>query len=136
MHTNGTGKLCYTRYRGLDFLSGSYDKVGKLVDYDNDIGHEVMSVFRVKPVVEELLVVFLDVAGTGFLQQIVAGVHHHAQSLERFHNFLDIGDNRFLFVFLVGSHEMVGYRGINAEFHLLWVYQNKLQSVGMLLVKQ
>ena len=95
-----------------------------------------MSVFGTEPVVEEFGVVFFDVSCSGFLEQVVAAVHQHAESVQGLDYFRGVGDDRFVHVLVQRSHEMVGYGTIDAEFHLLRVDEHELQLVGMFLVEQ
>ena len=67
MDTHGTRFLGDTGNRCLDFLTGCHDQVAELVNDDNDIGQELMSLFRIQLPVDELLVVFLDLADVAAL---------------------------------------------------------------------
>ena len=95
-----------------------------------------MAVVRVKMSAEEFLVIFLDIACSGFLQEVVAAVHESAQSFQGLDNHLSVGDDRLVYGLVYGCHEVVGYGGIYAELHLLRVNEHKLQLVGVLLVEQ
>ena len=72
---DGTGQLGDTCDGQFHLLAGGHDEVAKLIDDDDDIRHVLMAVVGVQLTVDELLVVFLDVAGLGHLQQVVARVH-------------------------------------------------------------
>ena len=77
----GTGLLGDTCHRSLDFFACSHNQVGKLVDYHHDVRHEVVAVFGIEFVIGEFLVVFHNIAHTGFAQQSIALVHQHAQGV-------------------------------------------------------
>ena len=132
---HGTGQLGDTGDGELYLLAGGHDEVAELVDNHHYVGHVLMAVGQTQLAVHKLAVVFLDVARTGFLQQVVAGVHQHAKALQRANHLRHIGDDG-LVVIVHRSHEMVGDGGVDVELHLLRVYQHKLQLVGVLLVEQ
>ena len=93
-----------------------------------------MSVFGVQLAVAELLVVFLQIAGAGFLQQVVAAVHLYAEALQRVHHFLNVCDDGLVVLVLYLRQEMIDYGCIDAEFHLLRVNHYQLQFCRVLLI--
>ena len=136
MHADGTSQLCDTGDRYLYLLSCRDDEVGKLVDDDDDVWHKLMTVVRVKMSAEELLVVFLDIACSCFLQKVVASVHESTKTFQGLDNLLRVGNNRLVHVLVDGSHEVVGDRCIDTELYLLRIYKHKLQFVWMFLVEK
>ena len=94
-----------------------------------------MALLGVQAAVDELLVVLLDVAHVGRLQQVVACVHLHTDGVQRLHHLGDVGDDGFGLVGQLGQ-EVVLDDGVDAEFHLLGVDEHKLQLGGVLLVEQ
>ena len=134
MDAYGARQLSDTRYRQLYLFAGSHYQVAKLVDYHHDIWHKLMSVLRIELAVLEFLVVFLDVARSRYLQQVVACVHLLAQRVERAHHLGHVGDDGF--GSLVGHHceEVLFERSIDRELHLLGVNEHYLQFCRMLLI--
>ena len=134
VNTYGTSQLSDAGYGQLNLLTGSHNQIAELINDDHDIRHKVMSVFGVQLAVAELLVVFLQVAGAGFLQQVVAVVHLYAEALQRVHHFLYVGDNRLVVLVLDLCQEVIDYRRIDAELHLLRVNHHQLQLCRVLLI--
>ena len=131
--THGTSQLGDTSDRKFHLLAGCHDQVAKLIYDYHHVWHIFMSVGQLEPVVDVLLVILLDVSGTGFLQQVVSAIHQHTETVERSYHLGNICDDRF---FLVRNccHEMVGDAGVNAEFHLLRVDEHQFQLIRMLLI--
>ena len=133
---NGTCQLCDTCNRQFYFLAGSHDQIAEFIDDYHDVRHIVVSVGKLQLVVDEFVVVFLDVAGSGHLQQVVSVVHQLAERVQRANHFRHIRDDGLFFSCVVGNlcHEVVHDGCIDGELHLLGVYQHELQLVGMLLI--
>ena len=95
-----------------------------------------MPVGKLQLVVDEFVVVFLDVAGSGHLQQVVSVVHQFAERVQRANHLRHIRNDGFFLSGVVGNlgHEVVYDGCIDGEFHLLGVDQHELQLVGMLLI--
>ena len=132
----GTGQLCNTCNRQLYLLACRHNQVTELIDDDDDIWHVLMSVLRIQLAVNELLVILLDIARLGHLQQVVAGIHLLAQRVQRAHHLGDVCDDGIrLLVWYLGQEVLLN-SGIDAELHLLRVYQHYLQFCRMLLVEE
>ena len=133
---DGTCQLGYAGDRHLHFLSGSKYQVAELVDDNDNVWHELMSVFRVQFMAEELLVILLYVSYSGCLQPVVTLVHEHAQAFQRLHDFLYIRDDRLVLVLFDSCHEWFCNRGIDTELNLLRVDKYNLEFIGVFLVEQ
>ena len=83
--------------------------------------------------VQVFAVILLDVACSSHLQKVVAGVHELAETVERTHHLLHVGDDRFVII-RHHSHEMVGDGRIHAELNLLGVDEHKLQFIRVFLI--
>ena len=92
-----------------------------------------MSFKRIQLASLKLLIIFLDVAHLGLLQEQVAVVHQFAERIQRLHNALIVSNDGILFVFQL-SQELVGNRSINAEFHLLRIDHHDFQFRRMFLI--
>ena len=100
MYTHGTGQLGDAGNGELYLLAGSHDKVAKLVDDDHDVGHILVPLLGVELAVDELVVILAQVAHTGSLEQVVAGIHLHTERFESLHHLGDISDDG---IFAVGE---------------------------------
>ena len=95
-----------------------------------------MAIVRVQLARCKLLVILLYVMCSRYLQQVVAGVHLFAERVQGANHLRYIRDD---WVGLLVGHlgqEVVGYRLVEAELHLLRVYQHYLQLSRMFLVEQ
>ena len=94
-----------------------------------------MPLFRIQAAIDELLVVLFNVAHMSHFQQIIAAVHLYTNGIEGLHHFSYVSDDS---IFTIGKFckKMMLNDRINAEFHFLRIYQNKLQFGRMLLIKQ
>ena len=126
MNTDSTCQLCDTCDRHLHFLTRSKNQVTELINDDNDVWHELMALFWVQFVSEELLVIFLYISNTSRLQQVVTLIHQHTKTFQCLYNLLNVCDDWFIFILLNSCHERFGYRRVNTEFYLLWVNQYNL----------
>ena len=133
---HGARLLCDAGDGQLNLLAGRHDEVAILVDDHHDVGHELMSVLGVQLALGELLVVFLDVAHVGLHQQFVAGVHLHAEALQRAYHLAGVGDDGRLGLFGQSGEEVLVDVTVDAELHHLGVYEHNLQLGGVLLVEQ
>ena len=93
-----------------------------------------MTVVGIQLTGDEFLVVFLDVMGSGNLQQVVAGVHLLTERIQRAHHLRHISDDRVGILIWHLCKEVVGDGLVKTEFHLLWVDEYDLQLGGMLLI--
>ena len=86
VYADCTCQLGDTADRELNFLAGCHDEVTELVDYHHDVRHELMAVLGIQFTTSELGIIFLYVAYTGFLEQVIASVHELTERLEGLHN--------------------------------------------------
>ena len=91
-------QLRQSRDRHLHFLSGRHDQVGKLVNHEHDERQVLVTLLRIQPPRDELLVVFLDVSRSGFLQQLVTVVHLDTERVQGIDNLFCICDDRLFLV--------------------------------------
>ena len=133
MDAHGAGQLGNAGNGQLDVLAGGHDKVAELVDDHHDVGHVLMSFLRIELAVDELLVILLDIAHVGQLQEVVARVHLHADRIEGLHHLGDIRNDGLSVAGKLGQ-EMMLNDGIDAELHLLGVHQHEFQFRRMLLI--
>ena len=68
MYTHGTRQLGDTCDGQFHILTGCHNQVTELVDDDYNIRHELMSLFRIQPAINELFVIFFDIAHMGSFQ--------------------------------------------------------------------
>ena len=79
-------------------LTGCHNQVTELIDDDDDVRHEAVSVLRIKLTGDELGIVLLDVSASGFPQQVVTGVHLNTEGVKRLHDLCHVGDDGILSV--------------------------------------
>ena len=132
--THGTGQLGNTGYRQFDFLAGSHDQITELIDDHHDIRHETVTSTWRNLAVDELLVILLDVTGTHFLQQVVAGIHQFTERVQGAYHLRHIRNNRIGIIVGHFGQEVVDQRIIDGELHLLRVHKYDLQFCRMLLI--
>ena len=133
MNTNGTRQLCDTADRQFHFLACSHDQITELINDDDDIRHEMVSLFRIELAVDELGVIFLHITTTCLLQQVVTGIHFHAKGVQSLNHLRYIGNDGIFSVRKL-RQEVSFNRSINREFHLLRVYDDELEFCRMLLI--
>ena len=92
-----------------------------------------MPIVRIQLPRQELIVVLNDVPHQRVLQQFVAVVHLHAQTVQRINNLVIIRNNR-----LAIARQLRQEMSLNLvkqrQFHLLRIHQHKLHIGRMLLV--
>ena len=94
-----------------------------------------MSVLGIQLAVAELLVVLLDVACAGSLEEVVACVHLHAEALQRVDDLLHVGDDGLVLRVVLDLCEEVVHDGrVDGELHLLRIDHDELQLGGMFLI--
>ena len=98
MNSYGSGQLGYAGYRRLYLFAGCHNQVGKLIDYNDDVGQIAVAFFGIQLPLDEFLVVFLDVAHLCIFQQVVTGVHFDAERVERVHYLGGVCDDGLFFV--------------------------------------
>ena len=82
VHAHGTRLLGDTCYWLLDFLAGSHDKIGELVDNHYYVREVAVAFLRIQALLHETLVVVKDGAFIGIAQQEITLVHLHTQRVE------------------------------------------------------
>ncbi len=132
---HGTGQLGDSADRQLYLLSGGHNQVTELVDYHHVVRHVVVSLQRIELARLERLVVFLYGTHTCHLQQVVPCVHQLTERVEGLDHLLRVRDNRFL-LFLQFGEEVVLYRVVDTELHLLRVHHHYLQFRRVFLVEE
>ena len=132
--THGTCQLGDTGDGQLHLLTGGHDQVAELIDHHDDIRQEPMPVVGIQLTGNELLVILLDIMGTGNLQQVVTRIHLLTERVQRTHHLRHVGDDRI--GILVGhlGQEVVGDGLIETELHLLRVHKHDLQLCRVLLI--
>ena len=137
MDAHSTRQLGNARDGEFYLLASRHDKVAKLIDDDHDVWHELMPVVGIEFTFLEFLVVFLDITGAGLLEQIIAGIHLHAEALQRLHYLVYISNDGFICVFVTFNlcQEMVDDGIIDREFHFLGVDHYNLQLSRMFFVE-
>ena len=135
VHADGSSELCDTRNGEFHFLSRGHNKVAKLVDDDNNIGHIFMTIFRVELTGREFGIIFLDVSRLGTLEQVVSVIHQLAEALERLDHLSDVGDDGIVAI-RDSCKEMVFYGRIDTELHLLGVDHDEFQLRRVFLIEQ
>src|SRR5690606_38153683 len=73
--TNGTSQLGYPCDRQFHFLSGSHNKVGKLINYNYNIRQETVSLFGVEFALGKLMIVLLNISCVSLFEKVVAFLH-------------------------------------------------------------
>ena len=131
---DGTRQLGDTGNRKLHFLSCRHDQITKLIDDDDNIGHEAMSVIGIQLSVDEFLIVLLDITSLRYLQQVITGIHLLTQRVQGAYHFRDIGNDGVCLLFRYFRQEMLVDGGIDAELHFFRVDEYDLQFCGMLLI--
>ncbi len=75
MYANGSCELCEPRYRCFYFLAGSHDQVGKLIDYQHNIGQVTVALIRIQFSGFELVIILFDITDHSVFEQVIALVH-------------------------------------------------------------
>ena len=92
-----------------------------------------MPIVRIQLPRQKLIVVLNDVPHQCILQQLVAVVHLHTQTIQRINNLVIIRNNR-----LAIARQLRQEMSLNLvkqrQFHLLRIHQHKLHIGRMLLV--
>ena len=135
MDTDSTCQLGNTADRQFHFLAGSHDQVAELIDNDDDVRHEPVSLFRIQLAADELRIVFLDVTAACLAEQVVTGIHFHTERIEGLYHLGHVGDDGVFSVRQLGQ-EVTFNRRIDGEFHFLRVDDDELQFAGVLLVEK
>ena len=102
MDAHGTGLLRQAGDRLLYLAAGSHQQVGKLIYNYHNIREILVSLERVEPAAQELLVVFGNLAHAAVTQQVVTLIHLCAKGAQSMHylggvgydDFVGIGQNR------------------------------------------
>ena len=120
---------------GLGFrrTAAGHGEVCVLIDDHHNVRHEVVTFVRTKMMVFPLAVVQFDIVHIGLGQELVAGIHFHAQRIEDGGGVLGIFDDGFFCLFLlaggVGQHGqvMVQQMAVGGELHHLGVYEHEFE---------
>ncbi len=134
VNTNGARQLGQTRNRRFHLLAGGHNEVGKLVDDQNNVGEVAVAFFRVELAADKFLVVLLDVANHGILQQLVAVVHFDTQRIQRVNDLGGIRNDGLVRVRKFGQ-EVALNLVVERQFYFLGVYEDKLHFRRVLLVE-
>ena len=102
VNTYRTSQLGDTSNRQLHILSRCHNQVSKLINHHHNIGHVLVPLFGIQFAGNKLLVILLDVAHMGRLQQVVAGIHLHADGVKRLHHLGHVGNHRLPLVGQLG----------------------------------
>ena len=135
MYSHRTCQLSYTAYRKFHFFSRSHYQVAELIYNYHYIRHELVSVCRIKLSVDEFRVIFLYVSASRLLQQVISRIHLHTQRVQCLHHLCHVSDDCVLRIRQL-CKEMLLYRCIDGEFHLLRVDNHEFQFARMLLIQQ
>ena len=135
MDTHRTGQLGNTADRQFHLLAGCHNQVAELINDDDDVRQEAVTVLRIQLAVDKLRVIFLDVTASRVLQELVTVVHFHTQRVQRLHHLRHVGDDGILSVGQLGQ-EVTLNRRVDGKFHLLRVNNDELQLTGVFLVEQ
>ena len=135
MDTHRTGQLGDTADRQFHLLTGCHNQVTELINDDDDVRQEAVTVLRIQLAVDKLRVIFLDVTASRVLQELVTVVHFHTQRVQGLYYLRHVGDDGILPVGQLGQ-EVTLNRCIDGKFHLLRVDDDELQFTGVLLVEQ
>ena len=134
MDTHGASLLGNTSDGQFYLLACRHDEVAVLVDNNNDVRHELMTLLRIELAGNELRVVFLDVAHVGILQQLITRIHLDTERLQGADDLRGIGDDGILELLGQGGKEVAVDSAIDAELHHLRVDEHNLQLGRMLLI--
>ena len=130
MDTRGTGHGGESGYGILHLFAGSKDYVGKLINDEHNVRHEFVLVGIQAPCYE-FLVVFLDIAYFGFLEEFKAVFHLDAEGIQYAYHFRRIRDYG---VFAGKRSKIVPFElAVQAELYTLRVDQHEFQFCRMLL---
>ena len=100
MYAHGTGKLCYAGYRTLNVLSCCHDKVSKLVNDDDDVRHELVTVSGVELMVKIFLIILFYVSRSRIFKQAVTVVHERAETVEGLYNLRRVCNDWLIHIFV------------------------------------
>ena len=126
MYADSTCQLGNACNRKFYFLASGHYEVTKLINNDNDVWQEFVPVIGVESALLELFVILLNITRASLLQQIVSSVHLGTKALQRLHDLVDVGNDRFfgILVPLDLSEKVVNDWIVNREFNLLGVDHN------------
>ncbi|MCY1551657.1 hypothetical protein D9M68_880020 [compost metagenome] len=68
VYTDCTGQLCQTGNRHFYLFACGHDQVGKLINHQYNKRQVFVAVIRIQAALDELVIVFFNVTGTGIFQ--------------------------------------------------------------------
>ena len=134
VNTDGARQLGQTCNRRFHLLAGRHNEVGKLVDDQNNVGEVAVAFFRVELAADKFLVVLLDVANHGILQQLVAIVHFDTQRIQRVNDLGGVRDDGLIRIRQLGQEVPLDLV-VERQFYFLGIYQYRFDFRRVLLVE-